>query len=105
MFTNISHVQNSGDLNEIVSDHLPIFFYKKKVREIDDFECTTGRCYAHYDKENYQEDILNDDLSLGNIFGVQKLMMWNCYGNIYIIYYHKESRYTLSDSTYEDEEK
>ena len=62
IFTNMKHVKAAGTLDSFLSDHQPIFSLKKKDRcsEKDelDFE---GRSYRHYNKQIFQEGLLDHD--------------------------------------------
>ena len=57
IWTNIGHVSESGVLETILSDHLPVYIIKKKCRESKEFSYITGRSYKNYVKESFQYDI------------------------------------------------
>ena len=60
MLTDCNQVSNSGILDIYISDHLPIYYVRKKGRERNPKKVIGGRSYKHYVKEDYQHDIIND---------------------------------------------
>ena len=54
MFTNACHVSNSGVLDDVVSDHYPIFACIKKKRETKSYTWVHARTYTAYHKLNFQ---------------------------------------------------
>ena len=58
--SNCDHVVASGELDISISDHLPIFYVKKKMRENNPKKTIYGRSYKKYVIEDYQRDITND---------------------------------------------
>ena len=59
IWTNMAHVSNSGTLNRILSDHMPVYIIKKKERERTEFKYCNGRSYKNYVKHDFIEDIRN----------------------------------------------
>ena len=57
---NMDHVVLSGVINIKISVHLPIFMVKKKQTTPSSSSFITGRSYANYNKETFQNDIKND---------------------------------------------
>ena len=53
IYTDCPHVAKSGTLNLNLSDHLPIFLVRKKLRNEIEKHTTTGRSYIHYDSEDF----------------------------------------------------
>ena len=51
MFTNANFVCVTGVLNDVVSDHFPIFACIKKSREKMTYSTNLGRTYTSYNKE------------------------------------------------------
>ena len=60
MLTDCDHVSSSGVLDLSISDHLPIFYVRKKTREHNPKKIIHGRSYKKYNVENYQNDITSD---------------------------------------------
>ena len=61
LLTDCNHVVESGVLDISISDHLPIYYIKKKSRECNPKKSIKGRTYRNYVKEDYQHDIVNDE--------------------------------------------
>ena len=59
IWTDMSHVCDSGVMQTILSDHMPVYVIKKKERECKEFKYCYGRSYKWYDKNNFTEDIRN----------------------------------------------
>ena len=55
----MDHIVSSGVINIKISDHLPIFMVKKKQKTPSSSSFITGRSYANYNKETFQNDIKN----------------------------------------------
>ena len=51
IFTDCPHVSEAGILNSNLSDHLPIYFVRKKEREKVTKNIIWGRSYRGYDRE------------------------------------------------------
>ena len=60
IFTDMSHISESGVLPISISDHLPIYVIKKKSRPSKSFHVTEGRSYKNYNKEQFIELIMMD---------------------------------------------
>ena len=58
IFTNMNHVLSSGTLDISISDHLPVFLIKKKLKQKSTSSLIKARSFANYDKQTFQEDIL-----------------------------------------------
>lgn len=55
LFLTDSHiVSQHGSINYNVSDHLPVYLVLKKLKETYQSTTFSGRCYTHYDKEEFQ---------------------------------------------------
>ena len=61
IFTNCEFVCSSGVLDDVVSDHFPIYACIKKQREVHSFIKIQGRTYTNYHKESFQLLMQNDD--------------------------------------------
>ena len=61
ILTDCNHISSSGELDICISDHLPIYCIKKKAQEHNPKKAIKGRSYRHYEKVNFQNDIINDD--------------------------------------------
>ena len=61
IFTNVQHITHSGVLDDIMSDHFPIYLCIKKEREIHLWKQVLGRTYAAYSKEAFQVLLSNDN--------------------------------------------
>ena len=61
IFSNMEYISDSGVLDIKISDHLPIFIYKKKDKIKQSFSTTKGRTYKNYVKEVFENLILNDN--------------------------------------------
>ena len=57
IWTNTLYVAEHGVLDTILSDHMPVFMIRKKVRELKEFKYIMGRSYKNYDIESFQKDI------------------------------------------------
>ena len=58
IWTNMEHICDSGVLDTILSDHMPVYVVKKKSREEKEFKYITGRSYKYYIKEDFQDNII-----------------------------------------------
>lgn len=61
MLTNCKYISDSGSDDVSISDHQPVWLIRKKravKSSYVDFEC---RCYANYNKIDYQNDLLTQD--------------------------------------------
>ena len=61
ILTDSNNIMSSGVLDICISDHLPIFYIRKKTREHNPKKKVKGRSYKRYEKDNYQHDIINDN--------------------------------------------
>ena len=59
IITNIEHVAETGVHDTVISDHLPVYLVKKKDREEKEFKTNKGRPKSQYNKEIFQQFILN----------------------------------------------
>ena len=87
ILTDCPHVSKSGTLDIYISDHLPIYYVRKKARECNPKKTIFGRSYKHYVKEDFQADII-DDMSWRNFWdaGPDVNMLWDVM--LTIILYH-----------------
>ena len=60
MLTDCDQVSTSGVLDINISDHLPIFYVRKKSREKTPKKIVYGRSYKNYNVDVYQRDIVDD---------------------------------------------
>ena len=60
MFTNANFVCVTGVLNDVFSDHFPIFACIKKSREKMTYSTNLGRTYTSYNKELFTELLCNE---------------------------------------------
>ena len=61
IFTNARFIHSSGVLNDVISDHFPIFACVKKQREFHNYTKVKGRSYIQYDKATFCSLLSNDD--------------------------------------------
>ena len=61
LFTDLPDVLESGVINYNISDHLPVFLVKKKIRNKIIKKETVGRSYLHYDREVFLRLLENSD--------------------------------------------
>ena len=61
IFTDILDICKAGVINYNISDHLPVFLIKKKIRNKIRKRETRGRSYLHYDKEVFLRMLDNHD--------------------------------------------
>ena len=54
MFTDRCFVQCSGVLNDMISDHLPVYACRKQKRNDLKFETVTGRSYKRYNQQHFK---------------------------------------------------
>ena len=73
ILTDCVHVIAAGVLDISISDHLPIYYVKKKPRECNPKKVTYGRSYKRYIAEDYQKDIIDD---------VKWEMFWRMEGDV-----------------------
>ena len=59
IFTNMENCKYSGVLNLHISDHQPVYFIKKKVRESRRKVVFKGRTYVNYSKETLSDCLTN----------------------------------------------
>ena len=82
MYTDSAHIVNSGVLDVAMSDHLPIFLVRKKIRNKIGKHTTMGRSYLAYNKERFGELLAHQDWT---IFDQSRdvNLKWECFeGNI-----------------------
>lgn len=58
-FTNVQHIHKSGVLDMNLSDHFPIFFIKKKIRETKNSCSFVGRNYSELSAERVEAALLS----------------------------------------------
>ena len=61
IFSNMNFVAEAGVLASQISDHQPIFIRRKKSRELKSFTTIWGRSMKNYNKDHFQNVILDDD--------------------------------------------
>ena len=61
IFTNAGFIKFSGVLNDVLSDHYPIYVCIKKPREVHVSTYIHGRTYTAYDKNRFQTMLGNMD--------------------------------------------
>ena len=61
IFTNAQFIHSSGVLNDVISDHFPVFVCVKKQRETHNYTRIKGRSYINYDKNTFCSLLSNDD--------------------------------------------
>ena len=83
IWSNANNVQNSGVLDTILSDHMPVYMTKKKARENKEFKYLMGRSYRWYEKEKFQKD-LKDHNNWNNFWNVTRdpNCLWEIMENI-----------------------
>ena len=52
VFTNAEFIKSSGVLNDVISDHFPIYVCVKKPRELQATSLIYGHTYVNYDETN-----------------------------------------------------
>ena len=61
IFSNLNHIMETGVLMNQISDHLPVFLFRKKVRENKSFTKIWGRSMKNYNADLFQSVIMDDD--------------------------------------------
>ena len=61
IFTNAMFIHSSGVLDDVLSDHFPVFACVKKPREVHKCTRIKGRSYIRYDKTSFCSLLQNDD--------------------------------------------
>ena len=77
ILTNCKFVKDFGVLNDLISDHLPVFACRKQSRSSVKFEKVTGRSYKNYNPDIFKvliEQIDWETLLLNS----NTTMMWDC---------------------------
>ena len=80
IFTNSVFVRDSGVLNDMISDHLPVYACRKQNRNSLKSETVTGRTYKNYNPQMFQvliEQIDWDTL----LYNCNTDVMWDCIVN------------------------
>ena len=54
IFTNCIFISDSGVLNDMISDHLPVYACRKPNRNPLKFETVTGRTYKNYNSQMFK---------------------------------------------------
>ena len=62
IFTDMEFIFRSGVLEVGISDHLPVFLVRKKEREKMEYSYINGRTYSTYNKDAFQNDILQHNV-------------------------------------------
>ena len=57
IFTNMDHCSTSGVINLNISDHLPVYVIKKKIRDTRSKVCFKGRTYLTYNKDTLSDEL------------------------------------------------
>ena len=60
VFSNLSHIAESGVMDNQISDHLPVFLIRKKTREAKSFTTIWGRSMKNYNADLYQSVVMTD---------------------------------------------
>ena len=77
MFTNCVFVRDSGVLNDMISDHLPIYACPKQNRTSLKFETVTGRTYKKYNPQLLKTLMEQNDWDI-LLYNADTDVMWNC---------------------------
>ena len=89
IFSDSDSIAASGVINVNVSNHFPIFVTRKKERAFTRKTRFTGRSYAHYNKEEFQANLIG--LDWNNFYnqedpnlawGIMKLIIENTIENM-----------------------
>ena len=78
IFTDISNVIDSGVINYNISDHLPIYLIKKKLRNKIKKIKVQGRSYLHYDKGVFNRILQTWDWDRFDL-ATNPEVMWDCF--------------------------
>ena len=70
ILTDCDCVSASGVLDICISDHLPVYYVKKKPREHNPKKVIYGRSYKRYVVEDYQRDLV-DDSNWDRFWGIE----------------------------------
>ena len=57
----VDNIVSCGTLNDVISDHLPVYICVKKSRNNPEFTKTKGRTYKHYNKILFQNLIMTEN--------------------------------------------
>ena len=84
ILTDCVHVSDSGVLNIYISDHLPVYYVRKKSRERNTKKMVTGRSYKKNVKTDYQNDV-RDHINWEDywINGQNVNQLWDVFGIIW----------------------
>ena len=77
LFTNCLYVRDSGVLNDMISDHLPIYACRKQNRTPLKFETVTGRTYKNYNPQLLKTILEQKDWDT-LLHNCNTDIMWNC---------------------------
>ena len=61
ILTNINYLYQYGTLETTISDHETVYLIKKKIRNTPSFNYIDARSYQNYVKEEFQNDLINDN--------------------------------------------
>ena len=78
IFTDISNIMDSGVINYNISDHLPIYLIKKKIRNKIVKKNVAGRSYLRYDREVFKRLLHLQDWSEFDI-AMDPTTLWDCF--------------------------
>ena len=86
IWSNMEHISNSGVMDTILSDHLPVYVVKKKMREQKKCKFITGRSYRNYTKEQFQNSVVShaDWMTFWNSNEHDPELLWEVMKNIII---------------------
>ena len=78
LFTDMSNIIKTGTINYNISDHLPIYLIKKKIRNKVSKIDVVGRSYLRYDKGVFDGTLKNQDWTLFET-SIDPTELWNCF--------------------------
>ena len=78
LFTDMSNIIKTGTINYNISDHLPIYLIKKKIRNKVSKIDVVGRPYLRYDKGVFDGTLKNQDWTLFET-SIDPTELWNCF--------------------------
>ena len=84
IFSNSAHTASFGTLNHNISDHLPIFLVRKKIRTKCLKKKVMGRSYLRYDSEQFQNMFSEADWAEFDEVGIEFVdpnMLWSIFEN------------------------
>ena len=78
LFTDMINILKTGIINYNISDHLPIYLIKKKMRnKVNKIE-VVGRSYLRYDKDRFDGTLKSQDWTSFEI-SEDPTELWNCF--------------------------